>query len=101
MEPSGIREYLYDVLQDKDIGLETIALVCDVISADCRWNMWFLETVKTAENDLNSLDALELYQDITNECRVIISNTYHQKEMNHFNIALRKISQRLAEMYEK
>jgi len=70
------KELLMAVLQDSRTNLLTIAVVCDAIAADARFNIWFVANKDRGTLDL-MFDLVKEYEQLTDRCSEAII-TYQQ-----------------------
>lgn len=69
----GMRSRLMTVLQnalhrDTYVGLETMALVCETMAVDCRFDLWMFGVVKKNATGEQFMVLLEQYGSLSDEC---------------------------------
>ena len=70
--PMTNRELLISVLHEPTLNLPTIAIVCDAISADARFNTWVVAVAKKKANQQELLELMELYDRLADQCAAAI-----------------------------
>lgn len=70
----NIREILIELITNPETALETIAMACDAIAADCRWNMYFVGSIKKTRSPTSIVEIIYEYEDITETCIEALSD---------------------------
>jgi hypothetical protein len=70
----NIRIELINLLKEDRLGLESIALTCDLIATDCRWNIWFAHNVKKDADEVQILEIIDRYDMFSTRCGEILND---------------------------
>ena len=68
-----MRDRLVTVLQGKRIGLDTIAMIADLIADDARFNAAVARAKEKRTLGENVFALVDLYEEITDKCEVAIN----------------------------
>jgi hypothetical protein len=99
----SLRSQLMTVLQhalrrDTYVGLDTIAIVCETIAADCRFGMWFLSDVKKSATEEQLMELLLEYKKLTDMVSVAVRQFDEDREKESFQPVLKEVAMQLSEM---
>jgi hypothetical protein len=96
----GIYARLMTVLQnalrrDTYVGLDTIAVVCEAIASDCRYNIWVLSVVKKHATAEQFIVLLEQYHSLTTLCAAAVIKFHGDHDKKSFQTAIRDVATRI------
>jgi stress response protein SCP2 len=91
-----MKDELLKVLQDENIGLDTVVMICDAISADARYNMWFVDVVKKQATEQQARECLEHGERLIKQCSVIVSEFEHDHNLPKFEAAIQTLTEKLS-----
>jgi len=77
------------LLADRSLGLPLVTLIVDVIAADARFEQWLTSEGKKQSSDA-VLQALDLYEGATMECRRELEKFLSRCDSNPLAVALEK-----------
>ena len=70
----SLTDKLADLLRDKRIGLTTVIAIADALAAEARFNIWFLDNVKSQASESEVLAKIDEYGCLTDACIAAIEN---------------------------
>lgn len=82
------KDELIGVLQKKNIGLTTVVVVCDAISANAKFNMWFLDVVKKRATEQEAMEQLDQAERLEMQCSAIIEKFEQDGDLSKFKESL-------------
>jgi hypothetical protein len=68
----SLADRLSDLLRDKHIGLTTVIVTINAIAADARFNIWFLDNVKSQASESVAIAKVYEYGDLRDACMATI-----------------------------
>ena len=90
-----IRDELLRVFQNKNIGLRAVVMICEAISADARYNIWFADVVKKQGTEQQALECLEHYEQLTGQCAAIVKKFEQDHDLPGFEAALQELTEQI------
>ena len=90
-----IRDELLRVFQNKNIGLRAVIIICEVISADARYNIWFADVVKKQATKQQALECIEHYERLTGRCAAIVKKFEEDHDLRGFEAALQELTEQM------
>jgi hypothetical protein len=96
-EMQGLRSRLMTVLQnslrrDAYVGLDTIAIVCETIAADCKLNIWFLHVVKKHATEEQFMGLLERYNALNERCVTAVVRFHEDHDKNNLHSVIQEVA---------
>lgn len=83
-----IRAQLLNTLRNERLDLEAIALVCELIAADCRWNIWFVDVAKKNASELQIVELLDSYDSFSDNCDKILREFETDEDISKYKNAI-------------
>ena len=78
--------------RDTFVGLSTIAVVCDTIATDARFNMWFLRVTKKRATDEEFIELLKTYEKMASQCSSAVDKFRDDHEKNRFQHEIQTVA---------
>jgi hypothetical protein len=91
---------LADLLRSNHIGLTTVIAIADAIAADARFNIWFLDNVKSRASEAAAIAKIDESGDIADECIAAIERFYKNHNLHDLEAALTHFTIKIAKAME-
>jgi len=89
---------LIRVLQEPNIGLDTIAVVADGISIDAKFNLWVLNVAKNTFSTDQMIDLLEKIDPLHSRCCAAAEQFLKDRDTEHLKAVVRQYIELLSEI---
>jgi hypothetical protein len=86
----SIMDQLIEVLRSRIIGLNTVVIVCETITAEAHFNIWFGDVVKVKANEEELFYFLDR-GDLREQCAAAIRELKQGQDLEKFHAAMRSM----------